>query len=75
MENYQEKKEEAEEWAGLTTSSIGQTVDSKWLERLQGDVNDLNEARAARQDDNKIDVLHKCILLLPTKCIIVLRLT
>ena len=35
---------------GLTTGSIGQMVDSKWLERLQGDANGLTKATDTQEE-------------------------
>ena len=46
-------------WDGLTTSNIGQMVDSKWLERLQGDANNLTEAMPTHHHNCvKTDVFH-----------------
>lgn len=38
-----------EKWAGLTASTTRQMVDSKLLERLLGDTNDLTEATATQE--------------------------
>ena len=38
-----------EKWAGLTAASIGQMVNSKWLERFQGDANGLIKAMACHR--------------------------
>ena len=40
-------------------SSIGQMVDSKWLERLKGDANDLTEAWATQELQEEVDYVNQ----------------